>query len=282
MLLFAKTYENTKFHWPKFPIEDAFWSDEGCAIVADWVTRDPIWISDFSKSNLNEFINKYPEISWGTLAANKAIETFKKNRNVSLYERLELCNDEIKKLNETKNQNPDYLENDFFATVAAAVEIKNQTLLYTYICDCGIILYDKNWRVKFQTEDDKKLYSDKYIDKYMLDNWLEWNKPQARYNVRKYFRNGIWNIQDWRCVWFWCLTWEENAKYFIKNWEISINKWDFVIVYSDWLSWFLNDKSFIKKIINFEKEELDSFIKEKSLSDYKKYGYEKTIVLLKI
>ena len=120
MLLFAKTYENTKFHWPKFPIEDAFWSDEGCAIVADWVTRDPIWISDFSKSNLNEFINKYPEISWGTLAANKAIETFKKNRNVSLYERLELCNDEIKKLNETKNQNPDYLENDFFATVAIA------------------------------------------------------------------------------------------------------------------------------------------------------------------
>ena len=53
-------------------------------------------------------------------------------------------------------------------------------------------------------------------------------------------------------------------------------------MYSDWLSWFLNDKSFIKKIINFEKEELDSFIKEKSLSDYKKYGYEKTIVLLKI
>ena len=60
MLLFAKTYENTRTIWYNFPVEDAFWCDEKCAIVADWVTRDPIWLPDFSGVSLGEFINNYP------------------------------------------------------------------------------------------------------------------------------------------------------------------------------------------------------------------------------
>lgn len=282
MLLFAKTYENTKTIWYDFPVEDVFWCDEKNAIVADWVTRDPIWLSDFSSVSLSEFINNYPRPSWWALAAEKAVQVFKDNLNVKLDDRLLVCNCEIQKLNDELNPDVDYLENDYFATVAAAIEIGNGTMFYSYICDCGVIVYDNNWKIKFQTEDCKKMYSDKYIDEYMESKWLKWASPQARCDIRKYFRNNTENIQDGNCVSYGCLTWEDNAKFFIKSWYVGVNNGDYIIVYSDWFSSFLHDEDFINQIIHFNGKELDSFIENKSKSDYEKYWSEKTMVLFNV
>ena len=70
--------------------------------------------------------------------------------------------------------------------------------------------------------------------------------------------------------------------FFIKNWCVSVNVGDYVIVYSDGFSSFLQDKEFISKIVNFDEKELDSFIESKSKSDYKKYGSEKTMILFEV
>ena len=282
MLLFAKTYENTRTIWYNFPVEDVFWCDEKCAIVADWVTRDPIWLPDFSGVSLSDFINNYPRPSWWALAAEKAVQAFKDNFNVKLDDRLLVCNREIQKLNDELNPGVDYLENDYFATVVAAIEIEDLKMFYSYICDCGVIVYDNNWKIKFHTDDCKKMYSDKYIDKYMESKWLKWASPQARFDIRKYFRNNIENIQNGNCVSYGCLTGEDNAKFFIRNWCVSLDVGDYIIVYSDGFSWFLHDEDFINQIIHFNEKELDSFIEIKSKSDYGKYWSEKTVVLFKI
>lgn len=282
MLLFSKTYENIKTIWYNFPVEDVFWCNEKFAIVADWVTRDPVWLPDLSVVNINEFINNYPRPSWWALAADCAVQAFKDNLGVKCNDKLLVCNSAIKKLNDELNPSVDYLENDYFATVAATVEIDNEKMFYSYICDCGVIIYDNVWKIKFQTDDSKKMYSDKYIDEYMGSNWLKWSDPQARFDIRKYFRNNVENIQDGNCVSYWCLTWEDSAKFFIKNWCVSVNVGDYVIVYSDGFSSFLQDKEFISKIVNFDEKELDSFIESKSKSDYKKYGSEKTMILFEV
>lgn len=50
--------------------------------------------------------------------------------------------------------------------MASSVHIEKDVLSYSYICDCGVIVYDKLGNVKFQTEDDKELYSDYYVNRY--------------------------------------------------------------------------------------------------------------------
>lgn len=43
----------------------------------------------------------------------------------------------------------------------------------------------------------------------------------------------------------------------------------------------LHESDFIKRIIEFNQEELEKYIEKKSNTDYEKYGKEKTIILMK-
>ncbi len=101
----------------------------------------------------------------------------------------------------------DYLENDYYGAVASCMHIENNILDYAYICDCGLIIYDKEGNVKFQTEDEKELYSDPYINQI----GIPWNLPEARVIVRRDYRNNLSNIKDGKCVSYGALTGEESA-----------------------------------------------------------------------
>ena len=243
MLLYKNTFDNVMTIGFDFPTEDQYYANENEAIVADGITRDPIGISDFSKCTKQEFLEKYPR----------------------------------PRLNEKCINKCDYLENDYYGTVASCVSIEDNILNYAYICDCGVIVYDKNGNVKFKTEDDKELYSDPYINKI----GIPWNLPEARKIVRNEYRNNLNNIIDGKCVSYGALTGEESAVSFIRSGQLKLEDGDIIIVYSDGFSYYLAEDELINNIINFNKDNFENYVEEKSKEDYEKFGKEKTLVIFK-
>lgn len=276
MLVYKNTFDNTKTLNCNFPIEDQFYASENEAIVADGITRDPIGISDLSTCSVQEFLKKYPKPSGAELAAKVICDTFSKTDG-SLMDKLIKCNENVKELNNKYIVKCDYLENDYYGAVASCVSIKNNILNYAYICDCGIIVYDNLGNIKFQTEDDKKLYSDPYINKI----GIAWNLPEARVIVRRDYRNNLSNIKDDKCVSYGAITGEEVAIEFIRTGQFELSDGDIIVVYSDGFTKFLHDKQFISQILHFEKVEFEKYIETKSNLDYEKYGKEKTLILFR-
>ena len=160
--------------------------------------------------------------------------------------------------------------------MAACVSICETVLNYAYICDCGIIVYDRDGNIKFKSDDDKEIYSDKYIGM-----GIPWQLPETRKIVRRDFRNNLSNIVDGKCVSYGALTGEEEAISFIREGSVALDNNDIVIVYSDGLSNYLKEASFINQVLNFEKESFEEYINQKAREDYDKYGREKTLVILK-
>lgn len=276
MLLYKNTFENIKTLNCNFPIEDQFFATDKEAIVADGITRDPVGVSDLDSITFSEMLKSYPRPSGGELAAKTIIEAFKEN-NGTLKERLIDCNNAVKKLNDKYIKKCDYLQNDYYGAVASCIRIKDNILEYAYICDCGVIVYNKNGNIKFQTEDDKTLYSDPYINNLNIG----WNLPEARVIVRREFRNKPNNIKNGVCVSYGAITGEKEAEQFIRTGTLPLEKDDIIIVYSDGFTNILKDNDFINEILHFNKEKLESYINKKSLENYDLYGKEKTIVLIK-
>lgn len=276
MLIYQNTFENTKTLNCNFPVEDQCYATDEEAIVADGITRDPVGISDLNSISFTEMLKLYPRPSGGELAAKTITEVFKESKG-TIKERLIACNNAIKKLNKKYIKQCDYLQHDYYGAVAASIQIKDNILEYAYICDCGIIVYDKNGNIKFQTKDDKELYSDPYINKINIP----WNLPEARVIVRRDFRNNPNNIQNGICVSYGAITGEKNAEQFIRTGQITLEKNDIIAVYSDGFVNFLKDTTFINEILHFNKEKLEEYVNKKSLEDYNLYGKEKTLVLIK-
>ena len=280
MLIYKNTFDNIKTKDLQFPVENQYYANANEAIVVDGITRDPIGIDDFKVYSASEFLKFYPRPSGAELAAKEIVETFK-NGSGSLQERLIKCNQMMKELNIKSISRCDFLQNDYFGAVASCIQIQNNILNYGFICDCGVIVYDYMGKIKFQTEDEKELYSDYYINKAMKELGISWNLPKARVMVRRDFRNNIDNIQDGRCVSYGALTGEESANRFIRTGSIKLDESDIVIVYSDGFSNLLHTIAFIEQILNFEKEKFEQYVNATSISDYDKYGKEKTLVIFK-
>ena len=276
MLVYKNTFDNTMTVGLNFPIEDQYYANDNEAIVADGITRDPIGMSDFSKFTKKDFIEKYPRPSGAELAAKEVCSSFS-NTTGSLVDRLIEANRSVKRLNEKCINECDYLENDYYGTAASCVSIEDNILNYAYICDCGVIVYDKNGNIRFKTDDDKELYSDQYINKI----GIPWNLPEARKIVRSEYRNNLNNIIDGKCVSYGALTGEETAVSFIKSGQLKLEDGDTIIVYSDGFSYYLNEFEFINNVTNFNKTIFEKYVDEKSKEDYEKYGKEKTLVILK-
>lgn len=278
MLLYKNTFENILTSNINFPVEDQYYAGENTAIIADGITRDPIGIKDFSKCSKKDLIINYPNPSGAEMCAKEICKTFKEE-NGTLKEKLIKCNEAVNLLNKKYIKECDYLENDYYGAVASCIEIKESTLKFAYICDSGVIVYDKLGNIKFQTEDDKKIYSDPYKREAGLPPWY---LSECRKIVRSKWRNNPDNIIDGKCVSFGAITGEKEAISFIKSGEIEIEKEDTVLLYSDGFSEFLHEQEFINKILDFNKEDFKNYIVSKSTQDYEKYGKEKTIIIYKI
>lgn len=277
MLIYQKTFENEKRKDCNFPEEDESYASENEGIIADGVTRDPIGDPDLSHYSKEDYIKKYPRPSGASEAAKIVCKTFAAS-NASLYERLKACNEKIKEYNDKEIPECDYLQNDYYASVASCMEIKEDILQYAYICDCGVIVYDHEGKIKMQTVDDKARYSDQYIDHI----GIPWNLPEARVLVRKEFRNQPEKRINGECVSYGALTGEESALPFIRTGSLKLQKGDFVLLYSDGFAAYLKEKEFIKNLLHFEKEKMDAYIEKMAQENKDIFGRERTVLIWKI
>ena len=276
MIIYKNTFENIKTLNCDFPIEDKYYANDLLGVVADGITRDPIGVSDLSKLTLEEMLKLYPRPSGAEIVAQTVVDSFKDFNN-NLLEQFIKANEAVKQLNDKYIANCDYLQNDYYGTVSSAAYIDNNILHYAYICDCGVIVYDKEGNVKFKTEDDKESISDPYINNIGIG----WHLPEARVIVRRDYRNNLGNIKDGLCISYGALTGEESAINFIRTGSLEVDESDTIVVYTDGLSNILKDNLFIKNILNFNELDFTSYINNKSESDYELYGKEKTLIIMK-
>ena len=286
MIIYKNTFENIKTLDCDFPVEDSYYANDCFAIVADGITRDPVGVLDLYSVSFEEAKRLYPRPSGGELAAQELTNfAMKYIKRIDMQDDIEqaMCdlliegNRSIKELNDRFVPECDYLQNDYYGTVGACASIVANQLYYSYICDCGIIVYDKDGNIKFQTEDDKAVYSDSYIDEI----GIPWNLPEARVIVRRDYRNNIYNIQDNQCVSYGALTGEKDAVSFIRSGFINVDSTDTIVVYGDGFTNLLHLPDFINLVAHFDCDTFEQYVEKISNTDYERYGKEKTLVIMK-
>lgn len=263
IVMYAKTFSK-KGQWT-FPLEDRFYASQDIAVVADGITRDSIGCPNLATASAEEIYRNYPNPSPAACAAEAVCTTFRKNRNLDLGNLMELANENIKAIN--ANVNCDYLENDYVGCVAAAAVIKGNVLHYSYICDCGVVVWNKEGRIKFKTKDDKAEI-DPYIDAAIVGEY-SWDLPAGRRLVREHYRNNLSNPFSYGA-----LTGEESAKAFIRQGMVELEETDIVAVFSDGFTPYFTRSDFFQNLGN-----LDSYVQR--LEGEKGLGREKTIIVVK-
>ena len=139
------------------PPEDSMIVGGRIFCVTDGITRDPISPKNFINLSIEDSVKKYPNPSGARYASdifcksfvkslNKKIPSLKTIKNAFVY-----GNKKAGELNKKYIKKADYLANDFFGYVAIGGVIYKNKLFWSGICDYGIIIYDKNGKIKFQT-----------------------------------------------------------------------------------------------------------------------------------
>jgi len=270
------------------PPEDSMLADGKTFCVADGITRDPISPKNFTNLSIEDLLKKYPNPSGARLAAdifcksfvkhlkNKKTISIKTIRNAFIF-----GNKKIAEINKKYIRKIDYLINDFFGCVASGGVIYKNKLFWGGICDCGIIIYNKNGRVKFQTPDWMEPFK-KYEDKCLRKRNFDWFMPEYRKMIRSEYRNNAQKIVNNKCVSYGALTGEKEAEKFINFGEIRLNKGDLIVFYTDGFAATVQHKKFFKTIYQETESLVDQHFLPFTLllakQNYHKFGKERTLI----
>jgi len=209
----------------------------------------------------------------------KVLEFLEKNfENKNFQDLIEntfnLANQKIKEFNiaEGINKRLNYLEYDWFDCVGIAGFIIKNNLYYGYVGDCGLALFDKNNRLKFQTKDmvipaierAKKIYK----------NWESFPIEKRVLIMRKEFRNRI----DGKG--YGSFTGKEGVKKYYKIGSKNLKEKDLIIFYSDGFLNYLKFPDFIEILRKQDKKSLDKFTIQKAKENYENYGTDRTFIAI--
>lgn len=271
------------------PPEDSTLVEGKIFCVADGITRDPISPKDFTNMSIDDSLKKYPNPSGARFVADIFCESFvkflskkdptlKTIRNAFIF-----GNKKIAELNKKHIKKVDYLVNDFFGCCASGGVINKNKLCWGGICDCGIIIYDKNGKVKFQTPNWMKLF-EKYENKHLRKKGFNWPMPEYRKMIRSEYRNNAKKTVNNKCVSYGALTGEKKAEEFMNFGEIGLSKGDLIVFYSDGFEYTVQHKKFFKTIYQKDKNLADQHFIPYTLSlakqDYHKFGRERTLIAI--
>lgn len=184
-----------------------------------------------------EFFFKYPRPSPAKYAADAFCRVFQeivldfhdKNNN-AIFEGFREANKEIKKLNETHNPSPDYLENDFWACVAAGAVLEKGILSYGFIADCGIAVFDDD-RLTFRTPNEGPNSKGSIDDDVLRKYQTTFAFPEGRKIIRSLYRNN-----PAEPLAYGALTGEESALQYVRTGQVEAKSLrDTIVVYTDGL-----------------------------------------------
>ncbi len=272
--------------YKSLPQEDHFKITKNIFSVADGITRDPETSIYWKDKSREELIKDYPQKSGAYLAAKFFCSSFNKylsNKEINqknLRSAFIFANNQIKNLNKRYIPVPDYLVNDFYACVASGGVIKDGFLYWGAITDCGIIVYDKKGKTKFQTPDYMEPFA-KYISKHKG----YWNDPKRRVFIRSIFRNNSKQIKNGKLVSYGALTGEKQAEFFMHFGKVRLEKDDVIIFHTDGFTPIINNENFqtiLSKDFMGIKSKISSLTSKLISQDIEKYGKEKTLVAIKL
>jgi len=269
------------------PPEDTLSAEGKIFCVADGITRDPISPKDFTNLSVEESLKNYPKPSGARFAAdifckslvkslNKKVPSLNTIRNAFIF-----GNKKIAELNKQGIKKVDYLVNDFFGCVASGGVIYNNKLFWAGICDCGIIIYGKNGKIKFQTPNWMRPFEE-YEKLHLQKKDFNFAMPKYRIMIRSEYRNNAKKILENKCVSYGALTGEKESEKFMNFGEIGLNKRDLVVFYTDGFEATVQHKNFFKSIYQKTESLVDQIFIPFSLSlareDYNKFGKERTLI----
>ncbi len=273
------------------PPEDSMLIKGNAFCVADGITRDPLSPRDLTGLSIEEYSKKYPHPSGARFAADAFCGSFVKflyNKKPSLEivrDNFIRGNKKIGDLNRKNIKETDYLVNDLWGCCASGGVIYKNRLFWGAICDCGIIIYDKNGKIKFQTPNWMKPFEN-YEEKHLRKEDFNWPKAEYRRMIRSGYRNNPKQIYNNKCVSYGALTGEKAAEEFMNFGMIELNIGDLVVFYTDGFESTVQHKNFFKTIYQKDENLADQYFIPYALSLVKendhKFGRERTLIAVKI
>lgn len=277
-----------KFH----PSEDSLSYTQDTFVVADGITRDPLGILNFHDFKEEDIIKAYPNPSPAKIAADTFANSFlsKFSSDIDSLEKFKnafkVGNRSIKELNNKNNPNPNYLDNDYWACVAAAAHIKDSKIFWGVIGDCRIKIFDKNGKLKFASPNSVETFEKFFYGPNNARDNFDWFKPESRVLVRKEFRNNPGKVSNGKNIGYGALTGEETAEEFMYFGELALEKKDLLILFSDGFESTIDEPNFFElasKAIELGNiAELKSWCIELGKRDYKSFGREGSMILIQV
>ena len=165
-----------------------------------------------------------------------------------------------------------YTDYDWFDTVSVSGIIKDNTLYYNFIGDCGLAIFDKNNKKKFQTKDMVSPAVKRM--KRLYPNWKTFTSDKRSLIMHRDYRNNP-NLKGYGS-----LSGEDNASLYYSFGSKRLEKGDLIVFYSDGFFNHLKKEEFIKILRKRNRKELDSFVLKMAKEDHKKYGGDRTFISL--
>lgn len=251
--------------------------------VADGITRDPSYNVNFKKKPLEKILENYPNPSGARFVADIFCAEFLKTvQKISdIKKGFLVANNAIARYNKKRIKIVDYLVNDYFGCTAAGGMIRGNRLHWGVIGDCGIAVYSRNGKLKFQSPNSVEIFE--HYTKFGKIKF-RWETPEGRKLVRSQYRNNLQQKINGICVSYGVLTGEKTAEAFMYFGKLKLTKGDLVIFYTDGFESTIKHNQFFKKIY-YKSESLleQSFVPfslSLALKNYEKYGRERSLIAI--
>lgn len=199
-----------------------------------------------------------------------------KNSSILLKNAFDKVNQKIREINEIEGitKKLDYLVYDYFDTVGVAGFLKKDILHYGFVGDCGLAVFNKNNKIKFQTKDQVEPARINASRKHK--NWSKLSLAERTIIMHKEFRNcregdGYGSFSG-----------EEGVKDYYEIGEIKLSPGDLIVFYSDGFLPYFQFKDFTAILRKQNKKMLDNFVIKKSRENPEKFGHDRTFISFNI
>lgn len=185
----------------------------------------------------------------------------------------DFANQRIWELNKNEGmvEKLDYDVYDLFDTVGIVGFLKNKKeLFYGYVGDCGLAIFDKDNKLKFQTEDQVKKVKERVRKIYK--NWDELSKREKTKIFHKEFRNNPSGFG------YGSFSGEKGVRRYYQVGKRNLRKGELVVFYSDGFLEYLKFLEFLKILRKRDKNKLDEFTFKKARENYEKFGTDRTLI----
>ena len=211
------------------------------------------------------------------------IEFLEKNINFSQKDNLkfnkilieksfDLANGRIKELNinEGIDKKMNYFDRDLFDTVGVLGFILGENLYYGFVGDCGLAVFDKEKRLKFQTEDEVSPFLEKA--KMIYKNWPELSSKRRLIIQHRDFRNNPSGEG------YGSFSGEKGVKKYYQIGAKPLKKGDTIIFYSDGFVDYFECAEFIEILKSQDKKSFNEFVYKKAQENSSIYGHDRTLI----